>query len=287
MGVNVIHEENVPSGSAADLYMEKVVTAAWASLVFATDPTHFDPPVLTAADKHPKLTFLHAGGLYQEGKHPANAGSYAGYLDEAFYVCGVVAGMTTQTASWASSPASAARSPAQHQRLRDGARAANPGVTTTVVFTGKWSNDEAEKKAANALADKKIDVLAMFVKAPKTILETAERRRDLQRGRARRRASFAPKGYLTAAVSNWERIYADYVRAVSRREALPARGARRDCQRLRQHRAVRPGGLRGGEEEGTWPCAPGSPTAASPSSRTAQEQRGCHGGSRWPRGHSE
>jgi simple sugar transport system substrate-binding protein len=88
MNVKVIHEDNVPEGSAALNYLEKVVTLRGASMVFATGANQFDPPVLEAAKKHPKLPFFHAGGLYQEGKHPANVGSYLGYLDEAFYVCG-------------------------------------------------------------------------------------------------------------------------------------------------------------------------------------------------------
>ena len=45
----------------------------------------------------PKVTFLHCGGLYTEGKHPKNVGSYFGYIDEAQYVSGIVAGLTTKT----------------------------------------------------------------------------------------------------------------------------------------------------------------------------------------------
>jgi len=43
------------------------------------------------------VTFLHAGRLYQEGKHPKNVSSYFGYIDEAQYIAGVVAGHTSRS----------------------------------------------------------------------------------------------------------------------------------------------------------------------------------------------
>jgi simple sugar transport system substrate-binding protein len=49
---------------------------------------YFDPHILKEAGKFKNVTFLHCGGLYQEGKHPANVGSYFGYIDEAQYVAG-------------------------------------------------------------------------------------------------------------------------------------------------------------------------------------------------------
>ena len=41
--------------------------------------------------------FLHCGGLWNEGKHPMNAGSYFGYIDECEYLSGIVAGHATKT----------------------------------------------------------------------------------------------------------------------------------------------------------------------------------------------
>ena len=45
----------------------------------------------------PEGDFLHAGGLYQEGKHPKNVSSYFGYIDEAQYIAGMVAGHTSRS----------------------------------------------------------------------------------------------------------------------------------------------------------------------------------------------
>jgi simple sugar transport system substrate-binding protein len=184
-------------------------------MVFATGANQFDPPVLEAAKKHPKLPFFHAGGLYQEGKHPANVGSYLGYLDEAFYGCGVVAGMTTRSnkLGFIAGLGNAA-SLRNVDAFTLGARSVNPRVTTAVLFTNSWSDAKAEEKAANALADKKVDVLASFVRSPRAILMTAEKRGIYSIGVHSDGAALAPKGHLTAAVSSWEKIYTDYVTAV-------------------------------------------------------------------------
>ena len=52
-----------------------------------------DPHILKVA----KQQFLHRGGFYIPGKHPNNVGTYFGYIDEAEYVSGIVAGLTTKS----------------------------------------------------------------------------------------------------------------------------------------------------------------------------------------------
>jgi simple sugar transport system substrate-binding protein len=42
-------------------------------------------------------SFLHCGGFYIPGKHPENVGTYFGYIGEAEYVSGIVAGLTTKS----------------------------------------------------------------------------------------------------------------------------------------------------------------------------------------------
>ena len=53
---------------------------------------YFDPHMLAMAAKYPKVRFAHCGGMWTEGKHPKNTGSYFGYIDECQYLNGVVAG---------------------------------------------------------------------------------------------------------------------------------------------------------------------------------------------------
>jgi simple sugar transport system substrate-binding protein len=186
-----------------------------AKLVFPTSFGYFDPHILKMAEKHPEVTFFHCGGLYTEGKHPKNVGSYFGYIDEAEYVAGIVAGMATKT----NKLGFIAAKPIP-QVLRNinaytlGARSVNPNVALTVIFTGDWSLPVKEAEAANSLIDQGADVLTAHVDSPKVIIETAERRNVFSTGYHASQAKLAPKGYLTGAEWNWQKVYTDYIKQV-------------------------------------------------------------------------
>jgi simple sugar transport system substrate-binding protein len=212
--VRVIEEENVVS-KLATATLEKLAGIDGADMIFDTSFGHFDPSLIEAAGKHPRIPFIHCGGLLQEGKHPANVASFHGFLDEAYYVAGVAAALTSKTGKLGFIAAKALP-----HVLRDinaftlGARSVKPSVTTTVVFTGYWSFGRAEERAANELIDKKIDVLASYVSTPRMILETAEKRGIYSVGVHVNGIEFAPKGYLTGAEWSWANVYVDYVKAV-------------------------------------------------------------------------
>ena len=78
--------------------------------------------------------------MYQEGKHPKNVSSYFGYIDEAQYIAGMVAGHTSRSGKLGF----VAAKPIP-QVLRNinaftlGARSAKPQTTTQVIFTGDWA----------------------------------------------------------------------------------------------------------------------------------------------------
>jgi basic membrane protein A and related proteins len=210
--IKVREEENVPETEAVQKTMESMIELDGASVIFPTSFGYFDPHILKVAQKYPKVTFLHCGGLYQEGKHPPNVGSYFGYIDEAQYVAGIVAGMTTKT----NKLGFVAAKPIP-QVLRNinsftlGARSVNPKATTAVVFTGDWSLPVKEAEAANSLVDQGVDVLTMHVDSPKVIVETAEKRGIFVSGYHADQSTLAPKGYLTGAAWNWGKVYSDYV----------------------------------------------------------------------------
>jgi simple sugar transport system substrate-binding protein len=139
-------------------------------------------------------------------------GSYFGYIDEAQYVAGVVAGLSTKT----NKLGFIAAKPIP-QVLRNinaftlGARSVNPKAITKLVFTGDWALPVKEAEAANSLADQGVDVLTSHVDSPKVIVETAERRGIFSSGYHASQAALAPKGYLTGAEWNWAKVYEDYV----------------------------------------------------------------------------
>jgi basic membrane protein A len=221
-GIKIREEENVPETEDVQKTMESMIELDGASVLFPTSFGYFDPHILKVAQKYPNVTFLHCGGLYQEGKHPTNVGSYFGYIDEAQYVSGIVAGMTTKS----NKLGFIAAKPIP-QVLRNinsftlGARSVNPKATTSVVFTGDWSLPVKEAEAANSLVDQGVDVLTMHVDSPKVIVETAEKRGIFVCGYHADQSTLAPKGYLTGAEWNWGKVYSDYVGWIKAGQSYP------------------------------------------------------------------
>jgi basic membrane protein A and related proteins len=218
-GVKVREEENVPETVAVQKTMESMINLDGAKVLFPTSFGYFDPHILALATKYPNVTFLHCGGLYAEGKHPANVGSYFGYIDEAQYVAGAVAGGTSKTGKLGFIAAKPIP-----QVLRNinaytlGARSVNPSATVSVIFTGDWSLPVKEAEAANSLIDQGADVLTSHVDSPKVIIEAAERRNIYSTGYHASQASLAPKGYLTGAEWNWQKVYTDYISKIKKAE---------------------------------------------------------------------
>ncbi|WP_029007466.1 BMP family ABC transporter substrate-binding protein [Azospirillum halopraeferens] len=221
-GVKVLEEEKVPETVDVEKSMESMIALDGARLLFPTSFGYFDPHVLKVAKKHSSLTFLHCGGLWTEGKHPANVGSYFGYIDEAQYLSGIVAAHTSKTKKLGF----VAAKPIP-QVLRNinsftlGARSVDPAVTTAVIFTGDWSMPVKEAEAANSLIDQGVDVVTCHVDSPKVVVETAERRGIFCTGYHASQAALAPKGYLTGAEWNWAKVYTDYVTLVLAGKTVP------------------------------------------------------------------
>jgi basic membrane protein A and related proteins len=208
----VREEENVAETLAVQKSMESMINLDEATIIFPTSFGYFDPHILKVATKYPDVTFFHCGGLYTEGKHPKNVGSYFGYIDEAEYISGIVAGHSTKS----NKLGFVAAKPIP-QVLRNinsftlGARSVNPNATTQVIFTGDWSMPVKEAEAANSLIDTGVDVITCHVDCPKVIVETAERRGIYCTGYHASQAKLAPKGYLTGAEWNWGKVYVDYI----------------------------------------------------------------------------
>jgi len=221
-GVKIREEEMVPETSAVQKTMESMINLDAATVLFPTSFGYFDPHILKEAGKNKGVTFLHCGGMYQEGKTPTNVGSYFGYIDEAQYIAGIVAGLTTKTNKLgfiAAKPIPQVLRNINSYTL--GARSVNPKVTTNVIFTGDWSMPVKEAEAANSLIDQGADVLTMHVDSPKVIVETAERRGVFVTGYHANQAALAPKGYLTGAEWNWGKVYTDYVTMLQNGKPYP------------------------------------------------------------------
>ena len=220
-GIKIVEQASVPETNEVQEAMRSMIDQDGAKVLFPTSFGYFDPHVLVMAKQYPEVQFFHAGGLYQEGVHPKNVGSYFGYIDEAQYVAGIVAGLTTKT----NKLGFVAAKPIP-QVLRNinsftlGAKSVNPKVTTQVIFTGDWSEPIKEAQAANSMADQGVDVLTSHVDGPKIIVETAEKRGIFSSGYHASQAKLAPKGYLTGAEWDWATIYSRYAKEIQAGKTL-------------------------------------------------------------------
>lgn len=214
-GVKVLEEEKVAETLAVQKTMESMITLDGATVVFPTSFGYFDPHILEMAKKYPKVTFLHCGGMYDAAKHPANVGSYFGYIDEGQYLNGIAAGSASKTGKLGFIAAKPIP-----QVLRNinaftlGARSVNPKITTTVIFTGDWADPVKEADASKLLIDGGVDVLTCHVDSPKVVVQTAEARGIFVCGYHCNQAKLAPKGYLIGAEWNWGKVYEDYIKKI-------------------------------------------------------------------------
>jgi basic membrane protein A len=203
-GVKVLEEENVPETQAVQKSMQGMISQDGATLLFPTSFGYFDPHILAVAPKNPKVRFAHCGGLWAAGKHPTNAASYFGYIDEGQYLNGVIAGHMSKSKKLGFIAAKPIP-----QVLRNinaftmGARSVDPKITTTVIFTGDWALPVKEAEATNSMADQGVDVFTMHVDSPKVVVETAARRGKFVCGYHADQSKLAPQAYLTGAEWNW------------------------------------------------------------------------------------
>ena len=213
-GIKVVDEENVPETNAVQKAMQGMIAQDGATLLFPTSYGYFDPHLLAVAAKNPAVRFAHCGGLWDAAKHPKNTGSFFGYIDEAQYLNGVIAGHASKSKKLGFIAAKPIP-----QVLRNinaftlGARSVDPTITTTVIFTGDWSLPVKEAEATNSLADQGIDVFTMHVDGPKVIVETAAKRGKFVCGYHASQAKLAPNAYLTGAEWNWLTAYKQIIDA--------------------------------------------------------------------------
>ena len=207
-GVKVVEEENVPETQAVQKTMQGMISQDGASLLFPTSFGYFDPHMLAMAAKNEKVRFAHCGGMWTQGKHPANTGSFFGYIDEAQYLNGVIAGHMSKSKKIGFIAAKPIP-----QVLRNinaftmGARSVDPKITCNAIFTGDWSMPVKEAEATNSLSDQGVDVFTMHVDSPKVIVETAAKRGKMVCGYHASQAKLAPNAYLTGAEWNWMTAY--------------------------------------------------------------------------------
>jgi simple sugar transport system substrate-binding protein len=220
-GVSVVEEENVPETDACSKAMESMVNLDNANIILGTSFGYFDPFMIDLSKKYAKVEFRHAAPLWTP-KLPKNLGSYFGYLNQAHYVDGVAAGLSTKSNKLgfvAAKPIASVLSNINSFML--GARSTNPNASVQVIFTGDWSLPVREAEATNALVDAGNDVITCHVDSPKVVIETAEKRGVKTCGHNASQAPLAPKGFITGAEYKWITIYKAYADLLKAGKPLP------------------------------------------------------------------
>lgn len=220
-GVKIVQQAKVPETVAVQNTMSSMIELDGAHLLFPTSFGYFNPYVIREAKRYRKTTFMHCGGLWKQGD-PLNAHSYFGYIDEAVYVSGLVAGHMTKTRKFGF----VAAKPIP-QVLRNinaftlAAQSVDPSITTKVIFTGDWFMPVREAQATNSLADQGVDVITCHVDSPKVVVETAAKRGLYTCGYHADQSALDPKGYLTGAEWNWPHVYPKFVAEIMAGKTLP------------------------------------------------------------------
>jgi len=220
-GITIVEEENVPETVDVQKTMESMINLDGATLIFPTSFGYFDPHMLAMAAKYPDVQFRHCGGLWQEGKNPANTGSYFGYIFQGQYLNGVAAGYTSKSKKIGFVAAKPIPQVVQNiNAFLLGARSVDPTITCQVIFTGEWSLAVKEAEATNALIDQGADVITCHVDSPKVVVETAAGRGAFVCGYHANQSPLAPEKYLTGAEWAWGNVYADFVKKAQAGEKL-------------------------------------------------------------------
>jgi basic membrane protein A and related proteins len=220
-GVKVVEEERIPETVQVEQTMESMINLDGAGLLFPKSFGYFDPYILKEAQKYPNVTFEHAGGLWTD-KDPKNIGSYFGYIFEAQYINGIVAGYASKSGKLGFVAAKPIPQVLQNiNAFTLGARLVNPNATTQLIFTGDWSLPVKEAEATNSMVDQGIDVITMHVDSPKVVVQTAAQRGAMICGYHTSQAKLAPDAYLTGAEWNWTGLYPKFVTMWMKGQPIP------------------------------------------------------------------
>ncbi len=199
--------------------MESMINLDGASLIFGTSFGYFDPFMIETAKKYPKVQFRHPTSLWNKDKHPMNLGGYFCYLEQAHYVNGIAAGLSTKSNKIgfiAAKPIALVLRTINSFAL--GVKKVNPKAEVQLIFTGEWALPVREAEATNALIDAGCDVIACHVDSPKVVIETAEARGAKTCGHNADQSQLAPKGFITGAELKWDTIYKAYADAMAKGE---------------------------------------------------------------------
>ena len=179
-------------------------------VIFGTTFGYMDPMAEMAPD-YPYTIFEHCSGFRTE----ENMGRYYGRLYQARYLCGVAAGLLTETNQMGY--VAAFPIPELVRQLNAfmlGARSVNSDVTMSVRWTNEWVNPSAVTQAVNELTDNGADVIGNH-QTTTAAVETAAENEAWAFTYTTSMAEAGGDYYGSSALFNWEEFYRPTLEAIN------------------------------------------------------------------------
>src|SRR5713226_2563570 len=195
--IKTTFKENVPEGPQVTQVIDSLV-ADGNKIIFGTS-FGFQDQMDAAAKKYPNVYFEMATGYKTE----TNMAEFFGAAEDADYLTGMAAGGASKSGKIGFvAPFPIPEVIREINAFALGAQATHPGATVQVIWTSTWFDPATEKKAAEALISKGVDVLGQGQDSPAT--GEAARAAGLKwAGYDSDASSFAPNAWLTATVYHW------------------------------------------------------------------------------------
>lgn len=208
LNLNVIYRENVPEDEACTETIKELIEQGCKIII--CNSFGFNNSVSKMAQEYPDVYFLHATGTAQDD----NLTTYFGRMYQMRYLCGIVAGMQTETNEigyLAAFPIDEVNRGINAFTL--GVRSVNPDAVVYVEWSNSWTDVELTGNATEKLlSNKNIDVLAIHSDSNKP-LEIAEHRGVWSIGYNIDNSKNFPEYYLTAPVWQWQNFYEPVIHA--------------------------------------------------------------------------
>lgn len=204
----VFYKESVPEADSESSIRELV--EAGCNIVFANS-FGFGSTMEELAQEFPEVIFMHATGV---GTPTANFGTYCGAFYQARYLCGIAAGLKTESNKIGYVAAMFIPEVVGGiDAFTLGAKSVNPDVTVYVKNINTWYDPAVEQAAAEALLAEGCDVLCQHVDSP-AVQVAAEAAGKFGCGYNHDMTENAPKAHLTAAICRWDTMLTPVIKQV-------------------------------------------------------------------------
>ena len=180
------------------------------NVIFTTSASFRDSTAIVAPE-YPDVIFENCSGFLTS----ENMGSYFGRMEQAKYLAGVVAGLTTQTNKIGYvAPIQIPEIIRLINAVTLGARSVNPEVEMEVVWIGNWFDPPAETAAVQSMVDAGVDVIFTGTDTMVPVITADESGVWSVGYDSCESCEAAPDKCLTTPCWNWGPIYVDLINAI-------------------------------------------------------------------------